>query len=147
MLYKIDCNTLTAHAGATFGSGAISKRHDNYGENIVTGAGSSAFGGNNKVYGGVSTAIGTSNTIPEGLTQVFIAGHMCEGATSRQAVFGSYSNATAEDMLVVGNGNSAKRKNALEVKRNGNLVIGGNTLTIGSTTITEEQLNKLLKLI
>lgn len=175
---KVTAKTVTAtdveiKNKATIGQGVVTGKHSSYGGNNVTGAGSAAFGGNNKVYGGVSVAIGTSNTIPADLTQVFIAGHSNSAAVSRQAVFGVYADPTANDMLVVGNGNSAGKKNAFAVKRNGDADVQGTLnannisvlsnidacdayvhslkatgyLKIGSTEIREAQLKKLLELI
>lgn len=142
---KVAAKELEVNNKAAIGSFVTSEKNGNYGENTVVGKGSAALGGGNDVQGILSTAIGRSNAIPEGLESVFVAGYKNTAATSRQFVFGVYANPTTNDMVVVGNGSSdSTRKNAFVVKRNGDAYIGGTTLTLGSTPITEEQLIKLI---
>lgn len=170
---KLTSKELEVKNKAAIGSLDTSGKNSDYGANTVEGSGSAALGGGNSVHGVLSAAIGRSNTIPEGLESVFVAGYKNTAAVSRQFVFGVYADPTAEDMMVVGNGNSAGRKNAFTVKRNGDAEVQGklsvNTLSvlnnldacdvlayglnassylkIGSTVITEAQLQKLLALI
>lgn len=131
-------------ANSVFGDEGASGYGD---RSTVTGLGSVAFNRNNNVGGKHCFAALSSNTIPAGLESVFIAGHANTAAASHQAIFGAYSAPTANDAFVIGCGSSAQRKNAFVVDRVGNARIGGNTITIGSTTITEAQLVKLLELI
>jgi hypothetical protein len=131
-------------ANSVFGDDGI----DGYGtRSVVSGLGSVAFNRNNDVGGKHCFAALSSNTIPAGLESVFIAGHANTAAASHQAIFGAYSAPTANDAFIVGCGSSGNNKNGFAVDRTGNIRIGGNTITIGSTTITEEQLVKLLELI
>jgi hypothetical protein len=113
--------------------------------NYATGKGSAAFGGNNRVNGNLSFAAISTNTIPETFDHVFIAGHNNTATASFQTIVGSYSDPKATDAFVVGNGDSEiGLRNAFAVDKNGNIRIGGSSLTLGSTALTEEKLKNIL---
>ena len=64
-----------------------------------------------------------------------------------KAVIGEFNANNENTLLEVGNGTNETPSNAFEVYRDGNVKVSSGTLTIGNTTITEEQLQQLLTLI
>ena len=140
---NLSSKTLTVSDSTTLGTGSVSAKHTSYGGSTASGLGSAAFGGNNKVYGETSFALLTSNTVPENLTHVFIAGHANTATASHQTILGTYADPQTTDKFVVGNGNSQGRKNVLAVDVHGNLRLSGTQFTLGSTTLTEEQLKNM----
>jgi hypothetical protein len=150
--YGLNVNGESRICNCIFGSeqGDISTR------STVTGKGSVAINRNNTVNGIHSFAALSSNTIPatykdnNGVEQpvesVFIAGHGNTATAAHQVIFGTYAKPETSDCFAIGCGVGGKPKNALAADRLGNIRVGG-TFTIGNTTITEEQLQKLLQLI
>jgi hypothetical protein len=119
-------------SGATCG---IATGHNN----TIYGPYSATFGRYNTVHGKHGLVGGIGNTVPSGCDNVLVAG--------------GYASIDSNTALAIGNGSSSKPNNALMVSRagdlnaTGNLTIGGNTITIGTTTITEEQLKSLLAML
>ena len=62
-------------------------------------------------------------------------------------VIGEFNDNKEDTLLEVGNGTIEAPSNAFEVYKDGNVKVSSGTLTIGNTTITEEQLQQLLTLI
>lgn len=150
-------STITGAYSAAFGTGSTVS--GNY--SAVFGTGnkateyfSFAFGEANTVNGTSSMAVGHNNSIAR--KGCFVSGKDSSAAalyntvgglglkatSNYQAAFGKYNDTTDENNLfVVGNGSSDEdRKNAFTVNKD-------NSITVGSTKITEEQLQKLLALL
>ena len=64
-----------------------------------------------------------------------------------KAVIGEFNANNENTLLEVGNGTIETPSNAFEIYKDGNVKVSSGTLTIGNTTITEEQLQQLLTLI
>ena len=64
-----------------------------------------------------------------------------------KVVIGEFNDNKENTLLEVGNGTSESPSNAFEVYKDGTVKVGGRTLTIGDTEITEEQLQQLLALL
>ena len=64
-----------------------------------------------------------------------------------KAVIGEFNVNNENTLLEVGNGTIEAPSNAFEVYKDGTVKVNGGTLTIGNTTITEEQLQQLLALL
>ena len=62
-------------------------------------------------------------------------------------VIGEFNDNKEDTLLEVGNGTVETPSNAFEIYKDGNVKVSSGTLTIGNTTITEEQLQQLLTLI
>ena len=62
-------------------------------------------------------------------------------------VIGEFNANNENTLLEVGNGTIEVPSNVFEVYKDGNVKVSSGTLTIGNTTITEEQLQQLLTLI
>ena len=62
-------------------------------------------------------------------------------------VIGEFNDNKEDTLLEVGNGTVETPSNAFEVYKDGTVKVGNGTLTIGNTTITEEQLQQLLALL
>ena len=62
-------------------------------------------------------------------------------------VIGEFNDNKENTLLEVGNGTIETPSNAFEIYKDGNVKVSSGTLTIGNTTITEEQLQQLLTLI
>lgn len=145
---------LNVTKNATIGNAVFTKTESQFNPNEVTAEGCMAFGGSNTINGRNGVTLLTSNTIPEGCESVFIAGHKNVANSQHQYILGTYStpNPDTKDLFIIGNGykekdGTEKRNNALVVRRDGNLIIGGNTITIGNTSITEAQLKQLLAML
>ena len=61
-----------------------------------------------------------------------------------KAVIGEFNANNENTLLEVGNGTSEAPSNAFEVYKDGTVKVNSGTLTIGNTTITDEQLRQLL---
>ena len=61
-----------------------------------------------------------------------------------KVVIGEFNDKKEDALLEVGNGTSGSPSNAVEVYKDGTVKVSSGTLTIGNTTITEEQLQQLL---
>ena len=61
-----------------------------------------------------------------------------------KVVIGEFNDNKENTLLEVGNGTSGSPSNAFEVYKDGTVKVSSGTLTIGNTTITEEQLQQLL---
>ena len=64
-----------------------------------------------------------------------------------KVVIGEFNDNKENTLLEVGNGTSESPSNAFEVYKDGTVKVSSGTLTIGNTTITEEQLQQLLALL
>ena len=64
-----------------------------------------------------------------------------------KVVIGKFNDSKENTLLEIGNGTSEIPSNAVEVYQDGVVKIGGGAITIGNTTITEEQLQQLLALL
>lgn len=64
-----------------------------------------------------------------------------------KAVIGEFNVNNENTLLEVGNGTIESPSNAFEVYKDGTVKVSSGTLTIGNTTITEEQLQQLLALL
>ena len=64
-----------------------------------------------------------------------------------KVVIGEFNDDKENTLLEIGNGTSGSPSNAFEVYKDGTVKVGGRTLTIGDTEITEEQLQQLLALL
>ena len=64
-----------------------------------------------------------------------------------KAIIGEFNANNENTLLEVGNGTIETPSNAFEIYKDGNVKVSSGTLTIGNTTITEEQLQQLLMLI
>ena len=64
-----------------------------------------------------------------------------------KAVIGEFNANNENTLLEVGNGTIEAPSNAFEVYKDGTVKVSSGTLTIGNTTITEEQLQQLLALL
>ena len=64
-----------------------------------------------------------------------------------KAVIGEFNTNNENTLLEVGNGTIETPSNAFEIYKDGNVKVSSGILTIGNTTITEEQLQQLLMLI
>ena len=64
-----------------------------------------------------------------------------------KAVIGEFNANNENTLLEVGNGTIESPSNAFEVYKDGTVKVSSGTLTIGNTTITEEQLQQLLALL
>ena len=64
-----------------------------------------------------------------------------------KAVIGEFNVNNENTLLEVGNGTIEAPSNAFEVYKDGTVKVSSGTLTIGNTTITEEQLQQLLALL
>ena len=64
-----------------------------------------------------------------------------------KAVIGEFNANNENTLLEVDNGTIETPSNAFEVYKDGNVKVSSGILTIGNTTITEEQLQQLLTLI
>ena len=62
-------------------------------------------------------------------------------------VIGEFNANNENTLLEVGNGTIETPSNAFEIYKDGNVKVSSGILTIGNTTITEEQLQQLLMLI
>ena len=62
-------------------------------------------------------------------------------------VIGEFNANNENTLLEVGNGTIETPSNAFEIYKDGNVKVSSGILTIGNTTITEEQLQQLLTLI
>ncbi len=62
-------------------------------------------------------------------------------------VIGEFNDNKEDTLLEVGNGTIETPSNAFEVYKDGTVKVSSGTLTIGNTTITEEQLQQLLILL
>ena len=62
-------------------------------------------------------------------------------------VIGEFNDNKEDTLLEVGNGTIEAPSNAFEVYKDGTVKVSSGTLTIGNTTITEEQLQQLLTLL
>ena len=62
-------------------------------------------------------------------------------------VIGEFNANNENTLLEVGNGTIETPSNAFEIYKDGTVKVSSGTLTIGNTTITEEQLQQLLTLI
>ena len=62
-------------------------------------------------------------------------------------VIGEFNDNKEDTLLEIGNGTDKAPSNAFEVYKNGTVKVGGKTLIIGNTAITEEQLQQLLALL
>jgi len=119
---------------------------------------STIMGYQNKVYGGpngsskreANYVFGHNNTVQNGDTErgwndVYMLGHHLLANHSQQVIFGKYNTGGSEesnDILTVGNGSSSQRRNAFGVGYNNDHYI-----RIGSTVLTETQLQSLLAMI
>ena len=99
--------------------------------NVASGVSSTALGHATNVSGNRSLACGDSLV----------------SAYEDQVVIGKFNNNKANTILEVGNGSIESPANAFEVYKDGNIKISGNTITLGNTTITEDQLQALLNLL
>ena len=64
-----------------------------------------------------------------------------------KAIIGEFNANNENTLLEVGNGTIETPSNAFEIYKDGNVKVSSGILTIGNTTITEEQLQQLLMLI
>ena len=64
-----------------------------------------------------------------------------------KAVIGEFNANNENTLLEVGNGTIEAPSNAFEVYKDGTVKVSSGALTIGNTTITEEQLQQLLALL
>ena len=64
-----------------------------------------------------------------------------------KAIIGEFNANNENTLLEVGNGTIETPSNAFEIYKDGNVKVSSGILTIGNTTITEEQLRQLLTLI
>ena len=64
-----------------------------------------------------------------------------------KAIIGEFNANNENTLLEVGNGTIEVPSNAFEIYKDGNVKVSSGILTIGNTTITEEQLRQLLTLI
>ena len=64
-----------------------------------------------------------------------------------KAVIGEFNANNENTLLEVGNGTIETPSNAFEIYKDGTVKVGSGILTIGNTTITEEQLQQLLALL
>ena len=80
------------------------------------------------------------------LTQLKIIENKLETFKDK-AVIGEFNANNENTLLEVGNGTIETPSNAFEVYKDGNVKVSSGILTIGTTTITEEQLQQLLTLI
>ena len=64
-----------------------------------------------------------------------------------KAVIGEFNANNENTLLEVGDGTSESPSNAFEVYKDGTVKVSSGTLTIGNTTITEDQLKQLLALL
>ncbi len=64
-----------------------------------------------------------------------------------KVVIGEFNVNNENTLLEVGNGTAEAPSNAFEVYKDGTVKVSSGTLTIGNTTITEEQLQQLLALL
>lgn len=64
-----------------------------------------------------------------------------------KAVIGEFNANNENTLLEVGNGTIETPSNAFEIYKDGNVKVSSGILTIGNTTITEEQLQQLLALL
>ena len=64
-----------------------------------------------------------------------------------KAIIGEFNANNENTLLEVGNGTIETPSNAFEIYKDGNVKVSSGNLTIGTTTITEEQLQQLLTLI
>ena len=62
-------------------------------------------------------------------------------------IIGEFNDNKEDTLLEVGNGTVESPSNAFEIYKDGTVKVGSGALTIGNTTITEEQLQQLLTLI
>ena len=109
------------------------------GGNLTT-TGWASFGG--KITGVNEISITTSRNDTAGLAQN-------SGVT--RLVCGKYADTSYAGSIVVGNGDSTTNKNSFTVSQGGNVTAEGwikaNQIKIGSKTLTEEQLGKLIALL
>ena len=80
------------------------------------------------------------------LTQLKIIENKLETFKDK-AVIGEFNANNENTLLEVGNGTIETPSNAFEIYKDGNVKVSSGILTIGNTTITEEQLQQLLTLI
>ena len=80
------------------------------------------------------------------LTQLKIIENKLETFKDK-AIIGEFNDNKEDTLLEVGNGTIEAPSNAFEVYKDGNVKVSSGILTIGNTTITEEQLQQLLTLI
>ena len=80
------------------------------------------------------------------LTQLKIIENKLETFKDK-AIIGEFNDNKEDTLLEVGNGTIETPSNAFEVYKDGNVKVSSGILTIGNTTITEEQLQQLLTLI
>ena len=64
-----------------------------------------------------------------------------------RVVIGEFNTNNENTLLEVGNGTVELPSNAFEVYKDGTVKVGSGALTVGNTTITEEQLQQLLALL
>ena len=107
--------------------------------NSSTGIASFASGTQCKASGNAATAFGTGS-IASGVYS-FAAGNQSKAGYENQFIVGKFNNNSADTFFEVGNGsNDTNRSTAFAVTRDG-------AIRIGSTSLTEAQLKKLIALI
>jgi hypothetical protein len=89
---------------------------------VATGSNTIAMGNSTTAFGSSSTAMG-NNTMASGAYSTAMGDHTIASGSSSTAI-GTYNTDVSNAMLMVGNGNSIARRNALTLLFNGNLGIG-----------------------
>lgn len=161
----------TTHGTAVFGyknTIEASNDHDNAlnaavlcsGRNNKVNASASisiVSGGDNTLNGKGNAIFGEQNTIAHNYS--FISGHNCSTTSNYQRIFGKFNNTTNSSNyidIVAWGGDNNSRKNLYTLDKSGNATFTGmvlcsnvstKTITIGNTTLTEEDLIKVLRLI
>jgi hypothetical protein len=134
--------------------GGANNRLINSGSSAVLGEGSSVVDSDHSLTaGGFNTITSSKYSLVAGkfnklesAPYSFVAGLYNQAKAAYQAVVGYYNDATdANNIFMVGNGNSEKRSNAFVVKKSGE--VQAKSLTIGNTTLTEPELQKILNFI
>ena len=131
--YSTEALMLGAHAeGHTSASVGFSAHAEGYG--------TLAFGSRSHAEGYMTEAYGNDT---------HVSGYRTVANYDNQCVVGSYNDNKANSVFEVGNGDLNGRKNAFEVLKDGTVVIptGTKGVKIGNTTLTEAQLQALLRLI
>ena len=69
--------------------------------------------------------MGDNNEPVSGMSQILWGNNLVGSQKKGQVIVGQYNEASDDSVLIVGNGTNEQRSNAIEVKTNGDVLIGG----------------------
>lgn len=153
LINSLHPNTASGAGAVAFGAGSVASGVSSIAAGTYSGDQATVASGLDALsVGRATTASGNNSqafgqkTIAEGNMSTAI-GNYTHALGDCSIVAGKYNVAESDKAVVIGNGTADNsRSNAATLDWDGNLVLAG-SLTIGNTTITEEQLVRLLALL